>query len=74
MFRLVGEEIFKIGNQETKCELRVDPLPYFSFSYSLIVDGQPLEKFVENQSRAMRCWSAISQGKRYRIILGKQQR
>lgn len=71
MFKLVGEEKFRIGKQGTKCELRVDPLPYFAFSYSLIVDGKPLEKFTENQSRALRTWAVLSNGKRYRVILGK---
>ncbi|KAF5297565.1 hypothetical protein FQR65_LT09996 [Abscondita terminalis] len=72
MFKLVGNEKFKIGKQETRCELHVDPLPYFAFSYSLIVDGKPLEKFTENQNKAMKSWGVIVNEQKYRIILEKQ--
>ncbi|KAK4885867.1 hypothetical protein RN001_002138 [Aquatica leii] len=72
MFKLVGNEKFKIGKQEAKCELHVDPLPYFAFGYSLIVDGKPLEKFTENQNKAMKSWAIVLDGQRYRIILEKQ--
>lgn len=44
MFKLVGDEKFTLGKQMAKCELRVDPMPHFAFSYSLHVDGKPLEK------------------------------
>ncbi|XP_030766329.1 fas apoptotic inhibitory molecule 1 [Sitophilus oryzae] len=71
MFRLVGDVKFTLGKQEAKCELRVDPIPYFCFSYSLYVDGKPLEKFVEKQNQAVKAWSIVENGKRYRIVFDK---
>lgn len=71
MFKLVGDEYFTIGKQKTKCELRVDPMPHFSFSYSLFVDGKPLAKFTEKALQSMRSWAVVNNGKRYRIVFGK---
>lgn len=70
MFKLVGDERFKIGQQGTKCELKVEPYQYFAFSYSLVVDGKPFEKFTENQSKALRSWAVLTKGQRYRVVLG----
>ncbi|XP_018567177.1 fas apoptotic inhibitory molecule 1 [Anoplophora glabripennis] len=72
MFKLVGEEIFNVGKQHAKCVLRVDPMPHFTFSYSLYVDGKPLEKFTEKQSQSIRSWAVLSEGKRYRVVFEKQ--
>ncbi|KAF5280166.1 hypothetical protein FQA39_LY18123 [Lamprigera yunnana] len=72
MFKLVGNEKFKIGKQGTNCELCVDPLPYFAFSYSLVVDGKPLEIFSENQNKAMRSWAVVLNEGQYRVVLEKQ--
>ncbi|XP_017786606.1 PREDICTED: fas apoptotic inhibitory molecule 1 [Nicrophorus vespilloides] len=72
MFKLVGDEKFTIGSHKTKCELRVDPLPHFTFSYSLVVDGKPLEKFLEKQNKSLRTWAVLSNGKRYRVVFEKQ--
>ncbi|XP_057667420.1 fas apoptotic inhibitory molecule 1 [Diorhabda carinulata] len=72
MFKLVGDEEFYLGKQEAKCLLKVDPMPNFAFSYSLLVDGKPLEKFTEKQSQAIRSWAVITEGKRYRIVFEKQ--
>lgn len=72
MFKLVGDEKFEMGSQRTKCQLRVDPLPHFSFSYSLVVDGKPLEKFTEKQNKELCSWAILVKGKRYRIVLGSK--
>ncbi|XP_076267658.1 fas apoptotic inhibitory molecule 1 [Rhynchophorus ferrugineus] len=72
MFKLVGDIKFTLGKQEAKCELRVDPIPYFCFCYSLYIDGKPLEKFVEKQNRNVQAWNIVEQGIRYRIVLEKQ--
>ncbi|XP_072389117.1 fas apoptotic inhibitory molecule 1 [Diabrotica undecimpunctata] len=72
MFKLVGDEEFYIGKQEAKCLLKVDPIPHFAFSYSLLVDGKSLEKFTEKQSQSIRSWAVIADGKRYRIVFEKQ--
>uniref|UniRef100_A0A6P7GYG5 Fas apoptotic inhibitory molecule 1 n=1 Tax=Diabrotica virgifera virgifera TaxID=50390 RepID=A0A6P7GYG5_DIAVI len=71
MFKLVGDEEFYIGKQEAKCLLKVDPIPHFAFSYSLEIDGKPLEKFTEKQSQSIRSWAVITEGKRYRIVFGE---
>ncbi|VEN37179.1 unnamed protein product [Callosobruchus maculatus] len=72
VFKLVGDETFEIGKQKTKCVLRVDPLPHFAFSYSLYVDGKPLEKFTEKQSQNIRSWAIIIGNQRHRVVLEKQ--
>ncbi|KAJ8926103.1 hypothetical protein NQ315_009960, partial [Exocentrus adspersus] len=72
MFKLVGEELFNIGKSQTKCVLHVDPMPHFAFSYSLHVDGKPLEKFTEKQSQSIRSWAVVVEGKRYRVAFEKQ--
>ncbi|CAH1280726.1 unnamed protein product [Diabrotica balteata] len=72
MFKLVGDEEFYIGKQEAKCLLKVNPIPHFAFSYSLLVDGKSLEKFTEKQSQSIRSWAVIADGKRYRIVFEKQ--
>lgn len=70
MFKLVGDEYFTLGPQKTKCELRVDPMPHFSFGYGLYIDGKPLEKFTEKQAQTLRSWAVVLQGKRYRVVFG----
>ncbi|CAH0550408.1 unnamed protein product [Brassicogethes aeneus] len=72
MFKLVGDEQFTLGKQRAQCELRVDPLPHFSFSYSLYVDGKPLEKFTEKQVQTIRSWAVLVAGKRFRVVFEKQ--
>lgn len=72
MFKLVGDEYFTVGKQKAKCELRVDPQPHFSFSYSLFVDGKPLEKFTEKQMQSMRSWAVVTHGQRFRVCLGNE--
>ncbi|XP_060536467.1 fas apoptotic inhibitory molecule 1 isoform X2 [Cylas formicarius] len=69
MFKLVGDIKFTLGKHETKCELRVDPIAHFAFSYSLWVDGLPLEKYCEQQEKVMKSWSVVIKGKRFRIVL-----
>ncbi|XP_022912991.1 fas apoptotic inhibitory molecule 1 [Onthophagus taurus] len=71
MFKLVGDEKFTIGTNNTLCEIKVDPLPNFSFGYSLYINGEPLEKFVEKQNRSLKSWAVVSNGKRFRIVFEK---
>ncbi|CAH1163812.1 unnamed protein product [Phaedon cochleariae] len=47
-------------------------MPHFAFSYSLYVDGKPLQKFTEKQSQIMRTWALIAEGIRYRVVFDKQ--
>lgn len=71
MFKLVGDEYFNVGKQSTKCVLKVEPLPGFTFGYTLLVSGQPLKKFTEVQGKILRSWTPLIAGERYRIVLGK---
>ncbi|ERL89789.1 fas apoptotic inhibitory molecule 1 [Dendroctonus ponderosae] len=71
MFKLVGDIKFTIGKQEAKCELRVDPIPPFAFSYSLWVDGKPIDKFMEKQLDSIKSWSTVANGKRYAVVFEK---
>ncbi|XP_050301239.1 fas apoptotic inhibitory molecule 1 [Anthonomus grandis grandis] len=72
MFKLVGDIRFKLGKQEANCELRVDPIPPFYFTYALWVDGKPLQKFLDKQSESIRSWSVVLEGKRYFVALERQ--
>lgn len=73
MFKLVGEEVFTLGTQKAKCVLRVDPLPLFAFSYSLLVDGKSLEKFTEKQETTNRYWTVTTSEGIHRVVLGNIQ-
>ncbi|XP_066152375.1 fas apoptotic inhibitory molecule 1 [Euwallacea fornicatus] len=72
MFKLVGDIKFTLGQENVKCELRVDPIPPFSFSYSLWVDGKPIEKFAEKQQESMKSWSVVNNSKRFAVVFAKQ--
>lgn len=71
MFKLVGDEKFILGAQKANCELKVDPMPHFTFSYTLIVDGKPYEKFFEKQNKELRTWTILFHNIRYKIVFGK---
>lgn len=73
MFRLVGSENFTLGKNKTKCVLDVEPLPHFTFSYNLYVDGKPLEKFTEKQLQTLKSWGVLVNGKRFRVVIGKHE-
>ncbi|KAK9872515.1 hypothetical protein WA026_017981 [Henosepilachna vigintioctopunctata] len=71
MFKLVGEEVFTLGIQKAKCVLRVDPLPLFAFSYTLMVDGKCLDKFTEKHELTNRYWTVITEKYRNTVVLEK---
>ncbi|KAI3390114.1 hypothetical protein SNEBB_010155 [Seison nebaliae] len=66
MFRLVGPVEFKIGKHE--CVILIEPFEGFRYSYELYVDGKPLEKFQEKQSKICETWIV---NKTKRIVLEK---
>lgn len=70
MFKLVGDETFTIGKDEVKCELKVNPIPPFTFAYVLYVNGKPFRKFIDQQHRSSRYWTVLLDKKRHTIVLG----
>ena len=69
MFKLVGKEHFQVG--KTKCCISIDAVSGFAYEYSLDVNGKPLKKFQENQSRIMRTWVLYIGGVDTRVVLGE---
>ncbi|XP_076455907.1 fas apoptotic inhibitory molecule 1-like [Babylonia areolata] len=69
MFKLVGREHFTVSN--TKCVITIDAVSGFAYEYTLEVNGKPLRKFQENQSKIMRTWTAYVGGVETRIVLEK---
>ncbi|KAG8272114.1 hypothetical protein J6590_049156 [Homalodisca vitripennis] len=70
MFRLVGEEVFHLGN--TRCTIRVDPSGGFAYEYSLLVDGMSLPKFIEAKSKTCCTWLVQLPDNMYRVVLDKE--
>lgn len=69
MFKLVGREHFQVG--KTKCVISIDAVSGFSYEYTLEVNGKPLKKFKENQSKIMKTWVVYVAGNGMRVVLGK---
>lgn len=69
MFRLVGDETFYVG--DTKCVVRVAPSGSFAYEYSLLVNGQRLDKFVKAKSKTCCTWLVDLPAGMYRVVLGK---
>lgn len=67
MFKLVGQEIFKIGQH--RCIINIDSASGFTYEYSLEVDGKSYEKFCENQSKILQTWTFAIGGTDYRVVL-----
>lgn len=68
MFQLVGAEIFYIG--KTKCVIKIEPVGGFAYEYCLEINGKSYKKFIENQSKIMKCWGLHLNGVDYRVALG----
>ncbi|CAH1772477.1 unnamed protein product [Owenia fusiformis] len=69
MFKLVGREHFNIG--KAKCSIIVEAISGFAYEYSLEVNGKPLKKFSENQSKIMKTWTLTVSGEPTRVVLEK---
>ncbi|XP_062558759.1 fas apoptotic inhibitory molecule 1 [Armigeres subalbatus] len=69
MFKLVGEDMFKLDDK--RCIIRVDPLPGFKYCYSLFVDGKSYKQFTESQAKALKTWEINLKDNFYRIVLEK---
>ena len=69
MFKLVGREHFTVS--KVKCAITIDAVSGFAYEYTLDVDGKPLKKFRENQTKIMRTWVTHVAGVDTRIVLGQ---
>lgn len=69
MFKLVGREHFTVAN--AKCTLSIDAVSGFAYEYTLEVNGKPLKKFQDNQTKIMKTWVAYIAGNPTRIVLEK---
>lgn len=69
MFKLVGKEHFKIG--KVSCCISIEAISGFSYEYSVEVNGKPLKKFQENQSKIMKAWVLYVGGVDTRVVLEK---
>ncbi|KAK7482060.1 hypothetical protein BaRGS_00026644 [Batillaria attramentaria] len=69
MFKLVGKEHFTVG--KAKCAITIDAVSGFAYEYTMDVNGKPLKKFQENQSKIMKTWAAYVAGVPTRIVLEK---
>ncbi|XP_066963807.1 fas apoptotic inhibitory molecule 1 [Macrobrachium rosenbergii] len=67
MFKLVGSEVFDIG--DTKCVIKIEPVGGFSYEYSLEVNGKSYKKFTENQSKILKTWVVPVEDSFMRIVL-----
>lgn len=66
MFKLVGDQEFKIG--QVPCVIKIEPISGFSYQYSLVVDGKPLEEFTKRRCDRACTWTV---GGEHRVVLGK---
>ena len=70
MFKLVGNELFSIGNGLANCEIIINAISGFDYKYLLRVNDKKLVKFKEGQSKAMKTWLLDYNQNSYRIVLG----
>ncbi|XP_073985606.1 fas apoptotic inhibitory molecule 1 isoform X1 [Rhodnius prolixus] len=66
MFKLVGDQEFKIG--QVPCVIKIEPISGFSYQYSLVVDGKPLEEFTKRRCDRACTWTV---GGEHRVVLEK---
>lgn len=69
LFKLVGNESFKIGKHQ--CKINIEAVSGFAYEYSMEVDGKPIEKFTENRSKISRTWTLNLNGEDIRVVLEK---
>ncbi len=71
MFKLVGKECFEIGKTRAKGCILIEAVSGFAYEYSLEVNGKPLKKFRDNQTKIMKTWTLTVDGTPTRVVLGK---
>ena len=73
MFKLVGTEHFTFhthGQDHLGC-ITIEPSG-FQYSYSLELDGKPLEKLMENSKRVTKTWRFPLDGVNHIVVLGEE--
>lgn len=71
MFKLVGREYFTMG--KAKACIAIEAVTGFAYEYSLEINGKPLKKFRENQSKIMKSWTLSVDGIDVRVVLGEYE-
>jgi len=69
MFRLVGPESFSLGRFD--CVLQVEPDGLLGISYTLEINGQNIQDFLEMYQKSFCTWSTQVNHEQHRIVLGK---
>lgn len=68
MFKLVGKIEFLVGT--TKAIITIDAISGFSYEYTLLINGKPLQKFKENRKKTAKVWTCLVDGMNTRVVLG----
>lgn len=69
MFKLVGQETFKLGKHSMT--VYITATSGFDYEYTLEVDGQTFERFTETRSKLNSTWVFSLDGVDYRAVLEK---
>ncbi len=71
MFKLVGSESFSFSShgQDHRAVISIDPSG-FQYTYSLVIDGKSIDKFVENVRRVTQTWNFSLDGSHHSVVLG----
>lgn len=71
MFKLVGNEDFKISDQ-ANCQIQIRATMGFNYNYTLFVNGKLWKTFKESQEKSTKTWTLNSpSGSQHRIVLGE---
>ncbi|KAG7503582.1 hypothetical protein JOB18_041284 [Solea senegalensis] len=71
MFKLVGKEVFSVGQSETKATINIDAVSGFAYEYTLEINGKSLKKYMENRSKVTSTWVLNLDGTDCRVVLEK---
>lgn len=71
MFKLVGMEDFAFlsNGQEHHASISIEPSG-FNYTYSLLVDGKPVETFTKNLRRVTQTWRFPLDGVEHSVVFG----
>ena len=59
MFRLVGEETFKIGPKKQSARVRIEAIDGFTYTYKLFVGNKELDKFARESHKNLAVWGTV---------------